>query len=179
MQLYHPGHPLIHLFQPVQRIIKLGDSNIRIHPETQTLVKCNLLPTSATFHSGFLASVVYENLAHGPGGNPEEVSPVLPFDSCLVNQAAICLMHECCWLQGVINTLFAHQAGCKITELVVYDLEYPVRIGTLAGLVRLKGEEELGEFAMKGWRHNITNPSENEKCDSPIPIILDENIRVN
>jgi hypothetical protein len=123
--------------------------------------------------------LVYKNLAHGPGGDPEEMSPVLPLDSCLVDQTAVCLMHEGCWLQGVTRTLFVHQAGCKMTELVVYDLEYPVRIGTPAGPVRLKGEEELGEFAMKGWRHNITNLSGNEKCDSPIPIILDGNIRVN
>ena len=64
--------------------------------------QCHLLLPSPLL-GGPPAGVVHQNLAHGPGGDPEEMGPALPGNGLTVHQSEKGLVHQRGRAQRVIG----------------------------------------------------------------------------
>jgi len=49
-----------------------------------------------------LSGMFHENLPHGPGGDPQEMGPVLPVNTCSPDELLVGLMHQGGRLQRVV-----------------------------------------------------------------------------
>jgi hypothetical protein len=111
-QLHDLRHAFVFPGEPGQCLVQVQDLDIRFHARTQSFVECNLLPVTTPFGRGTAAGLIYEYLSHRAGGRPEKMGSILPPDPCLVDKAAVCLMHEGGGLEGLVWSLLpSHQAG--------------------------------------------------------------------
>src|SRR5260370_4041374 len=65
------------------------------------------------------ATVVNQDAPHEPGGNPEEMTAILPSLRRLVHQPEVGFMNEVCWLQRMPPALASQVRRGQTTELTV------------------------------------------------------------
>jgi hypothetical protein len=65
--------------------------------------------------------VIDQDAAHHLSCHSDKVSPVLPLNLFLINQAQIGLVDERCWLECVIPSFSPEIPGCDGSQFVVHD----------------------------------------------------------
>ena len=83
------------------------------------LLQKHFLDVPATFCRLVAAAVIEQDAAHDCGRNSEELAPIFPLDSVLIDQAKISLMHQRGRLQGVIAALLPHVVTSQTTQFRV------------------------------------------------------------
>ena len=95
--------------------------------------------------------MVHQDAAHGLGGHPEELGPVLPARLALVDQPQVGLVDEGGGLQGVAGVLAPEVALGLAVQLVVDDGHELVQGG---GVTTAPGLEQT-RHVVPGGRHTM------------------------
>jgi hypothetical protein len=66
--------------------------------------------------------VVDQNATHHHHRESDELRPIPPIDTLLINQSQVCFVNQRCGLKRVIGTLRSQIAGSQAVELGIHNL---------------------------------------------------------
>ena len=90
---------------------------------------------AAVFFRALPAGRIDENSPHGFRGGGEEMPAVIPMSSvCRTDEPQVRLMDECRWLKGLAREFIGQARRRKVSQLVIYERQQPLRSRGIAGL---------------------------------------------
>jgi hypothetical protein len=120
-QLHHPALLRVYLFQLRQRLIYGEQVYVALGCNRHCLVERNAMLATTSLESAAAASMANQNPPHHLRSNAEELRPVLPFHSVLVNQSEINLVHQRGRLKRVTGALPAEKSYGLTVQFFIYD----------------------------------------------------------
>ena len=120
-QLNHARFLFVEGRQGFQRVVERDELGAPFDGAVYVFIQGKLLEILPAFFRVVFARMIHQQPAHYLGCNAEEVSPVLPVHSRLVDQTQVSFMNQGSRLQGVINAFTSQIIRCKFSQLIVDD----------------------------------------------------------
>ena len=161
--LHHLHFAGIQRAETSERFVQRDEIDIRPAPQEQPFIKRDLSPVAAALLRLAFPSKVDEATSYQPGGDGEEMRPILPLDSTRVSQPEIGLVHELGCLQGMPRALACHVDACQPMEFVVNERR---EAGQSVLIAAAPGEQQLGDIARRSRRHEEWQERRNYMADA-------------
>ena len=120
------------------------------------LIERDALPVAAALPGLSRSGVVDDDVAHGGGGQGEEVGPVLDLDPGLVDELEVGLVDQAGGPERDLPAPSLELPACGAVKLVVEEGDESIQRPAVA---LSQGHQQLGGLVARGWqRHGNVGP---------------------